>query len=282
MSKVLLLFCWALMPRCSDKTDSSIDQLKGDDIFIASTPANRQLKAFLGIPVSDSVDFVRWQLIFRDSSYTLNCHYGIGKPNTNEFINGGHKRELAGGWFKEDRVRTLKNGMRQLNLVEISNNILHLMDTDGKLMIGNGGWSYTLNNKMPNTSSDIFAKSQPGMLKDSTGFEGRSPDIIPGIPSEPPYNKLKWDIVLFANRNTNTPTTYRAISAPWRSRGGKTGNWKIVHETDGRCYCQLLNEDGSIFLNLLKADDGILLIADHRSNLLVGNGDFSYTLNKYF
>ena len=55
--------------------------------YTGSTPADPFVRSFLGIALQDSVDFVRWQLTFQNNNYTLNCNYGIGKPNTNGFIN---------------------------------------------------------------------------------------------------------------------------------------------------------------------------------------------------
>lgn len=282
MAKFLLLFFWPLMSCCSDKNDSTMSDFKGDEIFKASTPANRQLKEFLGIPVLDSIDFIRWKLSFKDSLYLLNCHYGIGKPNTKDFINGGHKKDLTGTWQKRKGERLLLNGNKQLKLAELNNDILHLIDVSEKLMIGNGGWSYTLNKDNPKQKSDILVRQSSNTLKDSTAYEGRTPSVIPGLPNESMYNRLKWDIVLYANGRTNTPTTYLAISAPWRDRGGKKGSWKILTDTQGRITYQLLNDDGTVFISLFKPDDNILLFTDREGKLLVGNEDFSYTLNKYF
>src|SRR5712675_174500 len=78
--------------------------------FTASTPAGPVVRSFLGIAATDSVDFIRWKLFLMDHSYRLHCDYGIGKPNSNGFINGGKKIDLFGGAEKEKNYLQLKNG----------------------------------------------------------------------------------------------------------------------------------------------------------------------------
>jgi hypothetical protein len=67
-----------------------------EKIYIGSTPAGNTIRSFLGIPLPDSVDFIRWKIIVSNNLYHLQCNYGIGKPNTNGFIDGGKKIELSG------------------------------------------------------------------------------------------------------------------------------------------------------------------------------------------
>src|SRR5689334_14865582 len=64
--------------------------------FVGCTPAAPVVRSFLGISLNDSVDFIRWKLIIDDDHYQLECNYGIGKPNTKGFINGGKKIGLNG------------------------------------------------------------------------------------------------------------------------------------------------------------------------------------------
>jgi hypothetical protein len=52
--------------------------------YTGSTPADPVVRLFLDIPLQDSVDFIRWQLTLHDDRYSLDCNYGIGKPNTQQ------------------------------------------------------------------------------------------------------------------------------------------------------------------------------------------------------
>jgi len=39
--------------------------------FIGSTPADPVIRTFFNIPLTDSIDFIRWNLILRDHEYQL-------------------------------------------------------------------------------------------------------------------------------------------------------------------------------------------------------------------
>ena len=58
------------------------------------------------------------------------------------------------------------------------------------------------------------------------------------------------------------------------------GSWQITTEQNGRIIYQLSCDKWSRSLNLLKGDDNILFFIDTNGRLLVGNEDYSYTLNR--
>lgn len=261
-----------------------VSYVRGEEkIYTGSTPAEPVIRSFLGIPRQDSVDFIRWQLTFYNDRYTLNCNYGIGKPNTNGFINGGKKISFSGAFSKEKNNYKLYNSNKILKLVELNPDLLHVLDTHNNLLVGNGGWSYTLNNRTPVGTDEINITAQQTVLKDSMAFEGRTPCNVPGIiPAGMQCYKLKWYIVLYANAEKNGAGTYKVYGTPYRSRkeGGITGNWKIIIGKNGRIIYQLIDDNGKGFLYLLKADEQILLFTDAQGKLLIGDGDFSYTMNR--
>jgi hypothetical protein len=153
------------------------------------------------------------------------------------------------------------------------------------LLVGTSGWSYTLNSVTPLGTDQVNVIAAPGVLKDSMAFHGRTPCNVPGV-IEPGKlcNKLKWSIIFYANAQKNEPGTYRVFGTPWRKeeggRVGRTGNWKIVTGKNGRTIYQLYDENGNGFLYLLKLDEHILVFTDAQGKLLVGDGDFSYTINR--
>ena len=248
--------------------------------YTGSTPAASVIKLFLGIPLPDSVDFIRWKLILRDDQYQLQCNYGIGKPNTNGFINGGKRIGFNGELRKEKKYYQLQNGNKTLKAAELNTDLLHLLDADNNLLVGNGGWSYTLNNSTPLRSDQINITAPQTVLKDSMAFEGRTPCNVPGIiPVGMSCYKLKWYIVLYANAEKNEPGTYKVFGTPWRKEGGRKGNWKVIAGENGRIIYQLNDDGGNGFLYLLKMDENILVFTDAEGKLLVGNEDFSYTMN---
>lgn len=251
--------------------------------YTASTPAALIVKTFLGIPLTDSIDFVRWKLTLTDLRYSLECNYGIGKPNTNGFYDGGKKVALSGTVKKEDNNYILQNGNETLKLTEINSNLLHILNNDNSLLIGNGGWSYAINSitPIPNDQNKLSVKQT--IIKDSMAFEGRTPCGVPGIIEQGrECYKLKWLVVLYGNAAKNEPATYKLLGTPYRVEGGRRGNWKIITGKDGRIIYQLFDENGNPFIHLLKLDDGVLIFTDTKGNLLVGDLDFSYTLNRRF
>jgi len=251
-----------------------------ENTYTGSTPAGFSVRLFLGIPLKDSIDFIRWQLILDDKHYTLNCNYGISKSNTNGFINGGKKIMLSGAVSKEENYYRLQNQNKSLKIAEINRNLLQLLDTANKLLAGNGGWSYTLNNTTPFATDQINTKAQQTVLKDSVIFEGRTPCSVPGvIPEGTLCYKLKWLIILYSTADIDRGT-YKVIGTAYRKNGGRTGSWKSVTGKDGRITYQLNDENSNSFLYLLKLDENVLIFTDEHGNLLVGNEDFSYTMNK--
>ena len=249
--------------------------------FTGSTPAGSLVKSFLGIPLTDSVDFIRWRLILSEEQYKLSCNYGVSKPNTNGFINGGEKIAFNGVLHKEKHNYLLQNGSKVLQLIELNEDLLHLLDTDNNLLVGNGGWSYTLNNLKPSFTSEINTTAGKTIFKDSLVFDGRTPCAVPGvIANGMECYKLKWRIILYVPQEKNTKGNYKILGTPYRTVGGRIGKWEMITGKNGRTIYQLYDEKGNDLLYLLKVDENILVFTDTNGKLLVGNEDFSYTLNR--
>jgi hypothetical protein len=256
--------------------------VKGNDkVYTGSTPAGNTVKSFLNIPLSDSVDFIRWKCIILKDRYQLYCNYGIGKPNTNGFMHGGKKIEFNGELRTEKKYYQLINGNRSIKIARLNEDLLHLLNADNSFLAGNGGWSYTLNNTAASGSDEVNFTAEQSPLKDSMTFDGRTPCNVPGVvaPGTTCY-KLKWRIILYADPQRNEPGTYRILGTVWRKEGGRTGSWKIITGKNGRVVYKLNDENGKGLLYLLKVDENILLFTDADGKLLAGDEDFSYTLNK--
>ncbi|MES1218423.1 MAG: hypothetical protein ABUT20_23150 [Bacteroidota bacterium] len=252
-----------------------------DKIYTGSTPADRVIRSFLGIPISDSVDFIRWKINMQGDTYSLKCNYGVGKPNTNGFINGGKKIDLNGPLKKDKNYYSILNGDRILKIAELNPSLLYLLDEDNSLLIGNGGWSYTLNIVPVSESDEINIMPKSTLVKDSMAFEGRTP--CRGFASIPPGTlcyKLKWHVVFYTDIKTQKPTTYQMNGTAYRSVGAKSGTWEIITGKDNRIIYKLNSEKENAPLYLLKLDENVLIFTDEQGKLLVGDEDFSYTLNR--
>jgi hypothetical protein len=245
------------------------------------TPADLTVRKFLDISLTDSIDFIRWNLVLRDGGYELSCRYGVGKPNTNGFINE-QRVAFKGSLVKQDSYYRLLQGNKVLNILEVNLSVLHLLDENKQLLIGNGGFSYALNSKTPEKSVRFNYTSRPGPLPHLMAFQGRTPckeiSGIMGIQTSPECNKKKWYIILFTD-STGKPSYYLQGGRQYRKESMERGRWEIVQK-NGRTVYKLSAERYPNPFYLLSAGDSILFFTDAEGNLLVGNEDFSYTLNR--
>jgi hypothetical protein len=117
-------------------------------------------------------------------------------------------------------------------------------------------------------------------------FEGRSPcqEIIHilNAPDKAECIKIKWQLVLYQDPVTRTPTTYALGGFAWRNPP-KTGKWRILkgcqEDPDAVVY-QLYDDNSGSFLSFMRGDDNVIFFLDRDGKLLVGNEKFSYTLNR--
>ena len=137
----------------------------GPAIYVASTPCSEGTRPLPGMHSTGKCELIQWKLqifgITGDSSkrsYILDCDYGIAKQGTRGLVNGGTHLHREGKW-------TVQTGMagnpaavvfcldpekpkESVYLLKLSGELLHLLDSDRRLMTGTAAWSYTLN-KMP-------------------------------------------------------------------------------------------------------------------------------------
>lgn len=268
MKPVLIFFCLLITGVACGK------EIK----YTASTPAGPTVRDFLGISRSDSIDFIRWHVTITDrKDFNLSCSYGISKPNTNAFIDE-KKIALRGTVNSRDQVLTLSYSGKNLSVLVLNDNILHLLNADGSMMLGNGGWSYTLNTMIKVPASGIYVKPQPAGFKDSIVFEGRTPckgieEMMTGI-YRPECYKKKWLVYLYKNNLTATSGTYRIGS----TAGAYKGKWQLKESTGKTIYQLHLNNGRT--LSLLQVDNNIVYLMDTKGELMVGDHDFSYSLNR--
>src|SRR5215208_1727905 len=96
-----------------------------ENTYIGSTPAHPEVREFLGIPLTDSIDFIRWKLVMNSGRYELDCQYGIGKPNTNGFIDE-KKIAFTGALTKEGNYYNIQHEKKNFSILEINSNLIHL------------------------------------------------------------------------------------------------------------------------------------------------------------
>jgi hypothetical protein len=253
-----------------------------ETVYQGSTPPHAVTREFLGISLTDSIDFIRWKLIIRADQYELDCQYGLGKAGTNGFTNT-KTAVFSGKLIKQDHYYSLVRDDKTLLLFEVNSNLLHLVDHNKNLLIGDGGFSYVLNNTNPSKSKEFNYHAKQSSSSYLMAFQGRTP--CHGLPatirntSSGACEKLKWYIILFTDSISGKPSYYLEGGRSYKKESMTKGSWQILRK-EGRTIYKLETEKRAAPFYLLRADDTILFFTDAEGNLLVGDEDFSYTLNR--
>jgi len=131
-------------------------------VFAGSTPCSPVSRPLPGIPVNTDCDVIKWKVtLYHDQStktpttYKLHSIYGLPEPGTTGFIGGGKQIDIEGKWTIDKSTappgrkivyRLEDSGTKKvISFLRLSDNVLHLLDSDQQLMIGSAAWSYTLN-----------------------------------------------------------------------------------------------------------------------------------------
>jgi hypothetical protein len=254
-----------------------------ESVYQGSTPAHRDVRDFLGIPFTDSIDFIRWKLAICSDRYDLDCQYGVSKPGTRGFIDE-KKIVFSGRLLKQGNYYQLQREGKTFYLLEINSNLLHLTDKHKALLIGDGSYSYALNNNRPIQSDQFNLQLKQSPAEKYMAFQGRTPcqelARLMGEDKSSACNKMKWYIILYLDSVTGKPSYYLKGGRGYKKETMTRGSWEITRRKDGRMIYKLDAEKKNFAVYLLRGDDNILFFTDPEGNLLVGDDDFSYTLNR--
>lgn len=282
-------------------------------VFEGMTPCDDIPRPLPQIPLDTICEQMSWEItLYQDpqtgtpTTYTLSAAYGLSQPNTTGLRGGGTRLDLKGKWSVSNGTNTdpdapvyqlsIENPQAQLSLLRLDDNVLHVLTGDRRPLVGNGGWSYTLNRTQPapahapqqstdrtSTPPDA-APPIPSGLPVHSVFEGRTPcnevvlelaKVSPG----PDCTRIKMRLTLNRDPKTGIPTTYL-----WEGTStSRAGSWKIARGTatdpDALVY-QLELDDPQRLTSLLSVDDEIVLFLDRGRRLLVGDKILSYTLSR--
>lgn len=267
-------------------------------IFLATSPCDEFAKSFLRIPAGENCDRIKWHLSLYDSGkYALKREWGFHVDNRTYLPKDttsieGHWKTVKGGTSYPVVIQLDGGKPNGISFALVDQNILHVLDGH-MLAIGNSGASYTLSRDQ---KSSVIASGNHGSSGEQnpaaqTIFSGRSPcrevarELNRSVPSD--CFKLKWALTLRRDPKTLAPTTYRLRGSLYWNDGGpeypREGKWKIIKGTKTNpnavvYQLEAAGSDGPIFL--LEADRNILFFVAKDGNLLIGNEDFSYTLNR--
>jgi hypothetical protein len=282
-------------------------------VFEGITPCSSQTRPLPQIPAETNCEQMIWKFVlYQDSAgtpttYRLASAYGLPQPNTTGLAGGGTPITMDGKWSIAKGIKSdpdaevyqfySEDSQVAVSFLKISDDILHVLNLDGTLMVGNGAWSYTLNrtdNRTPTQMDD-----DPGAMPEGERpplpempaspsilgvFEGRLPchEIVLAftkIERFPGCTKIKSRLTLYQDQATGAPSTYLYMGTTTI----REGTWTMLQGTekdpDAIVY-QLHLADSQEPVSFLKADDNHLFMLDRDLNLLVGDALFSYTLSR--
>ncbi len=299
---LLLLLGFFILASCNaEERNKSI-------ILAGSTPGGELMKSMLNIKTEKTIDFIRWKLVLSDpgtgkQTFVLDLFFGESQANTLGFTAESEERLHTNGEynFYQNNSGGVKGEIFHLTgsslpygikLVKLNENLFHFLTADNKLMIGNGGWSYTLNNKIVNPlcsdipvftgASDIFNDTSRYVI-----FEGRTPcqkfAALNHMNVSPDCFKLKWRITLNRDPVTFKPTTYSIRKVVDNVPRDISGNWNIISGPpgfEGALIVQLDYDKPGESIFLLAGDENVLFFLSRENRLFVGNENFSFTLNR--
>ena len=276
-------------------------------VFEGTSPGVTGARPFLKIPLTERCDFIKWKLTLvhdaqtkAPTTYKLEREYGFYVDNRTDKSMG--KTTIEGRWeiskglpAKPDAlVYRLYSGEHAIDLLQLDDNLLHLLNSDKSLMIGNGGQSFTLSktDKQIIPPMSVFQTLQATAsltsgIKDSVlVYTGRTPCTAIAKELDLPPNaecfKLKWLLTLYQDPKTFKPTRYQ-LKRTFHRQSIIEGTWTVVKGTaaDPQALVYLIDpgKPGHTFY-LMKGDDNVLFFLDAQRNLLVGNELFSYTLDR--
>jgi hypothetical protein len=274
--------------------------------FTGSTPCGEPFGKLFGIP-ADAIPPVQWALtLYQDSKtkvptgYKLRAEFdGAETPVARKPVT----KEKEGRWSigrgtKSDNESVVYELDGAVNFLKLSDDVLHAMNPDRTLAVGNTGWSYTLNRVtaaeeivVPSaewlrqsesyklsplaTGPDVF-----GVFGGRTAAQGIARDL--NIATDVNRNKLKWRVTLYQDPKTKAPTRYKVESSLHREGGVgvREGTWSVIRGVRSVVY-HLAATKTEASLLFLRGDDNVLFFLGQDGKPKVGNTEFSYTLNRH-
>lgn len=284
--------------------------------FAGSTPGGDEAREFLGgLPQNAPCHHVVWRLALATNrgpsaagTFHLQALYRVPNTgNTNQSIDG--PSVVVTGTWKSQRpenaarpaeilVLERTSPAQKITFAVINPHLIHVLNRDGSLALGNGGASYTLN-----CMEHAEAPMDPDLLADAPSisyrispravgpdvfgvFEGRSPchRIANELatPQHPGCFKAKWRVTLFQDVSTRAPTRCTIEGSLFRDEPGG-GTWSLgkgaANDPSANVF-QLNTGRNRPPLLLVQGDSNVLFFLNKNREPLIGNADFSYTLNR--
>lgn len=290
--KTLLISAVFFAGSCSGGT---VIAFKSTIVLIGCTPAGAEVRGPLSIEDGRLVDFIRWELVMEQPDrFYLTGNFGEGEPNTRGFKGGGETRTIRGTYaITKDRNGdlykfTAGRSSAGFSLLRIDDNVFHFLSADNKLMIGNGGWGYTLARKQRVVGKSDLVSPSKTLLSETASeiiFDGRTPCVDLGradLPFTDGCLKLKWKLTLRRDPNTNRPSSYM-IESTLNRRQSVEGKWTFVNGTHANpraLIIELEPDTADKKVSFLVGDENVIFFLSKEHQLLAGNEDFGFSLSR--
>ena len=133
--------------------------------FVGSTPCDSTSREFLGgLATNAPCHYIAWDVtLFKSEKpsdphkYAVTATYWLPGRNDPNQLEQGATVKVEGTWEMLRGSKTNpnaivyrlhgRNAAKPVSLVQLSQHLLHFLNEDKSLKIGNAGWSYTLNRK---------------------------------------------------------------------------------------------------------------------------------------
>jgi hypothetical protein len=275
-------------------------------VFEGITPCSKETRPLPQIPENTDCEEMIWKFtLYQDpasgmpATYELTSSYGLPEQNSTGLVEGGTKIEMKGTWeivtgntFEVYRLDPhTPDDAESVSFAKIGNDVLHVLNKDGTLMVGHAGWSYTINRtdnrpheyitnagSAPMPETPLVTPTMPAKVSAFGVFEGRTPchDLVFAFTGAPRYDrciKIKWQLTLYQD-DTGAPAGYIFRG----TNSVRHGTWTIKETPDAVIY-QLRTDDLKDGMSFLSLDNHLFLL-DESLDLLVGDALFSYTLSR--
>jgi hypothetical protein len=213
--------------------------------YVGSTPAHDVIRDFLQISLTDSIDFIRWRLEMDADMYKLQCRYGLAKPGTPGFSNE-QSVAFEGQLSKSGNFYFLKHKGKSISILEVNANVLHFLDHNNRLLIGNGGYSYALNNTDPSEVNEFNIRAIQKSIESPLVFEGRTPcrdlPALLGLNKSEDCYKMKWYFLFYTDSVTGKPSYFLMGGMGYRKETMARGKWQILTQRDGRIIYRVYSD----------------------------------------
>jgi hypothetical protein len=305
----------AIIPQTAFPSDIDGEPVLG--VFEGITPCSNENPPIPQIAENLVCEQMIWKLtLYQDAAtgnpttYQLTSAYGLSQQGSTGLQRGGTYKDLEGKWATIQGTQANPNAViyqlnpddpeAAINFMKLDDNILHLLNQDESLMVGNAAWSYTLNRTDKRIVSNPAAVTDfpsvatlPPVTSEASSpgiFEGRIPCVETVMAlhkiSTAGCQRVKLRLTLPQNAETQASATFELLSVyvgTGVTQYNASGAWTILQGTsaDPAALVYQLNPNGSqqpIFF--LRADDNNLFLLDSDFNLMVGDALMSFTLSR--